>query len=403
MMRYVYCCIMSRRAVVLVLLVVLAPLSGATTVSGAPVALTVSVTDQSGDPIAGADLTATWENGSATAETTSNGKAFIDVPEDADVELEAEHPAYVRNHPVVVENATEQAVTVDMHQRGSATISVTDESGQVSDARVIIRKDGRIVEDSRTTSTGTFQTDVIEHGDYTVTVIKRGYDREQTEMTVDGDVEDSVAIERGSVTLSVRVVDPHFDPPRPIEGVTVSVDSVGQFTTQPEGTASVGVPVNSELDMTVTGENYEEVSQTVSVTESAVSVNVSTSRAPEISLESANERVIAGEGTLVTVRNEYDEPVEGATVLLDEDAVGETDANGQLTVTVSDPGSHSIVAERGELQSGSVTVTGVNVNGETPAPTEEPQTMTDSSGPGFGPVVALLALVVSALLGRRRQ
>ena len=394
---------MSRRAVVLVLLVVLAPLSGATTVSGAPVALTVSVTDQSGDPIAGADLTATWENGSATAETTSNGKAFIDVPEDADVELEAEHPAYVRNHPVVVENATEQAVTVDMHQRGSATISVTDESGQVSDARVIIRKDGRIVEDSRTTSTGTFQTDVIEHGDYTVTVIKRGYDREQTEMTVDGDVEDSVAIERGSVTLSVRVTDPHFDPPRPIEGVTVSVDSVGQFTTQPEGTASVGVPVNSELDMTVTGENYEEVSQTVSVTESAVSVNVSTSRAPEISLESANERVIAGEGTLVTVRNEYDEPVEGATVLLDEDAVGETDANGQLTVTVSDPGNHSIVAERGELQSGSVTVTGVNVNGETPAPTEEPQTMTDSSGPGFGPVVALLALVVSALLGRRRQ
>jgi PGF-CTERM protein len=403
MMRYVYCCIMSRRAVVLVLLVVLAPLSGATTVSGAPVALTVSVTDQSGDPIAGADLTATWENGSATAETTSNGKAFIDVPEDADVELEAEHPAYVRNHPVVVENATEQAVTVDMHQRGSATISVTDESGQVSDARVIIRKDGRIVEDSRTTSTGTFQTDVIEHGDYTVTVIKRGYDREQTEMTVDGDVQDSVAIERGSVTLSVRVTDPHFDPSRPIEGVTVSVDSVGQFTTQPEGTASVGVPVNSELDMTVTGENYEEVSQTVSVTESAVSVNVSTSRAPEISLESANERVIAGEGTLVTVRNEYDEPVEGATVLLDEDAVGETDANGQLTVTVSDPGNHSIVAERGELQSGSVTVTGVNVNGETPAPTEEPQTMTDSSGPGFGPVVALLALVVSALLGRRRQ
>lgn len=402
MMRYVYCCIMSRRAVVLVLLVVLAPVA-ATTVSGAPVALTVSVTDQSGDPIAGADLTATWENGSATAETTSNGKAFIDVPEDADVELEAEHPAYVRNHPVVVENATEQAVTVDMHQRGSATISVTDESGQVSDARVIIRKDGRIVEDSRTTSTGTFQTDVIEHGDYTVTVIKRGYDREQTEMTVDGDVEDSVAIERGSVTLSVRVIDPHFDPPRPIEGVTVSVDSVGQFTTQPEGTASVGVPVNSELDMTVTGENYEEVSQTVSVTESAVSVNVSTSRAPEISLESANERVIVGEGTLVTVRNEYDEPVEGATVLLDEDAVGETDANGQLTVTVSDPGNHSIVAERGELQSGSVTVTGVNVNGETPAPTEESQTMTDSSGPGFGPVVALLALVVSALLGRRRQ
>lgn len=385
------------------MLIVLAPLSGGTTVSGAPVALTVSVTDQSGAPVAGADLTATWENGSATAETTSNGKAFIDVPEDADVELEAEHPEYVRNHPVVVENATEQEVTVDMHQRGSATISVTDENGQVSDARVIIRKEGRIVEDSRTTSTGIFETAVIEHGEYTVTVIKRGYYREQTDMTVDGDIEDSVAIERGSVTLSVRVTDPHFDPPRPIEGVTVSVASVGQFTTQPEGTASVGVPVNSELDMTVTGEDYEEVTRTVTVNESAVSLNVTTSRAPEISLESANERVIVGEGTVVTVRNEYDEPVEGATVLLDEESVGETDANGQLTVRVSDPGDHSVVAERGELQSGSVTVTGVNVNGETPTATEEPQTGTDVSGPGFGPVVALLALVVIALLGRRRS
>lgn len=155
--------------------------------------------------------------------------------------------------------------------------------------------------------------------------------------------------------------------------------------------------------MTVTGEDYEEVTRTVTVNESAVSLNVSTSRAPEISLESANERVIAGEETVITVRNEYDEPVEGATVLLDEESVGETDANGQLRVTVSDPGDHSVVAEHGELQSGSVTVTGVNVNGETPTATEEPPTETDGSGPGFGPVVSLLALVVIALLGHRRS
>jgi PGF-CTERM protein len=395
---------MSRTAAVLVALLVLAPLSGATTVGGAPVTLTVSVTDQSGNAVAGAELTATWENGSATAETRSNGKAFVDVPEDADVEIEAEHPEYVRNFPVVLENATEREVTVDMHQRGSATISVSDSSGQVADARVILRKDGQIVADNRTDSDGTFATDVIEHGEYTVTVTQRGYYRQQTSLTVDGDVEDSVAIERGSVSLTVRVTDPHFDPPRPIEGVTVSIETVGQFTTQPEGTASVGVPVNAELEMTITGEGYQEVTRTISVEESAIEVNASVSRIPELTLESASERVITGEQTTVTVRNEYDEPVESATVRLDDEAVGETDANGQLSVTVSDPGNHSIVAESGELQSEAVTVTGVTVNGEmsTATATEQPQTRTDISAPGFGPVIALLALALIALLGRRQ-
>lgn len=403
---------MSRTVVVLVVLLVVAPLSGASVAGANQVTLTVSVTDQSGNPVAGTDLTATWDGGSTTAETRSNGKAFVDVPDGADVEIEAEHPEYVRNHPVVVESATEREVAIDVSQRGSATISVADADSQVADARVILRKNGRIVEDGRTASDGTYETDVIEDGQYTVTVVKRGYYREQESLTVDGDVEQSVTIERGAINLGVRVTDPHFEPPRAVGGATISIESVGQFETQPDGTAAVGVPVNAELQMTVTGDEYETITRTVTVSESDVSVNVSLSRAPQLTLESASQRVIAGERTVVTVRNEYGEPVEGATVLLDDESMGETDANGQLTVTVSEPGDHALLAESAELQSDPLTITGVNVDGGTPTSeeTEEPEETekteetdrSDASAPGFTFATAVLALLSIGLIVARR-
>lgn len=382
-------------------LLVAAPLSGAPVAGADPVTLTVAVTNQSGDPVSGADLTATWDGGSATAETRANGKAFVDVPEGADVEIEVDHPVYVRNHPVVVENADEREVSIDVFQRGSATIAVEDDTGHVSDARVILRKRGRIVADGQTTDDGTYETDVIERGEYSVTVIKRGYFRQQQRLTVDGNVETTVPIERGTVTLQVRVTDPHFDPPRAVGDLTVAIESVGQIQTRPDGTASVGVPVNADLDVTVTGDEYEEVTRTVSVEESDVNANVSVSRTPQLTLETANERVIVDERTVVTVRNEYDEPVEGATVLLDDEAVGETDANGQLSVTISGHGEHALRAEANGLRSDSVTVTGVDVDGETPTATAT--TTTAESGPGFTLLASGLALFALAGLLARRQ
>lgn len=400
-----HCQIMSRTAVVLVVLLVMAPLSGGT-VAGADVTLTVTVTDPSGDRVAGADLTATWDGGSASEETAANGQALIDVPEGADVEIEVEHPEYVRNHPVVVENASEQDVTVDMFARGTATISVADPDGSVADARVVLRKDGRIVTDGRTSAEGTYQTDVIEQGDYTVSVVKRGYYRERSSLTVDGDVDQNVTIERGSVTLQIRVTDPHFDPPQAVGNLTVSIQSVGQFTTQPGGTASVGVPVNADLPMTVTGDEYEEVSRTINVREDDVAVNVSISRIPQLHLEAVSNRVVVGERVVLQATNEYDEPVAGATVRLDDEAVGETDANGQLAVTVSEPGNHTLVAEDGELRSGTVTVAGVDENGEIPTATATATEETDestASTPGFTSLTAVLALLAVALIARRRD
>ena len=83
---------------------------GAAAQSESQVTLTVSVLDQTNTSIGGATITASWEGGERTATTASNGRAFIDVPEGETVELDAEHEDFVRNHPLVIEEADRKSV-----------------------------------------------------------------------------------------------------------------------------------------------------------------------------------------------------------------------------------------------------------------------------------------------------
>ena len=128
--------------------------TAATAQSADQVTLTVSVVGQDGDLVSGAELTATWSNGSTTQSTAGNGKAFIDVQRGANVTIELSHPEYIRNFPFIVRNATEQDVTVPSHRQGQVSVAVVDESGNVTDARVILRKNGRSPHGRRPTRAG---------------------------------------------------------------------------------------------------------------------------------------------------------------------------------------------------------------------------------------------------------
>ena len=115
------------------------------------VALTVKVVDRTGEPISGADITASYEGGSTTGRTSSNGQDFLDVPEGANVTIEIDHPAYVRNEPYVVRNATEREVTVEVAPRASVVVRAeTEEGDAVENAFVTVRRGGSIVASGRT-------------------------------------------------------------------------------------------------------------------------------------------------------------------------------------------------------------------------------------------------------------
>lgn len=409
---------MLRVPVVLVgLLVVAAAAAGAPGVAAQQeVTLTVSVVTPDGDAVGGATLDASWANGTTTESTAANGKAFVDVPAGANVSIEVDHPDYVRNHPVEVTDAGSREVEVTVREKGSLTVSVADANGEVADASVVVRQDGRVVAHGPTDGTGVYDTGVIEVGSYHVTVVKRSYYRTTFEVDVDGDVQESATIEQGSVVLGFNVTDPHFSPPRPVAGATISIDGVGDFNTLDNGEATARVPVNADLPVAVTKDGYETNSTTVEVDESGSSIALNLSRTPLVNLSTTSDRVIAGERIEVDVADEYGDPIEGATVLLDGSAVGETDARGEAAVRLEGAGNHTLRAEVDGMASSPVVVEAVSVGGDTTtaapttaAPTTDATnttatgTTTTGGQAGFGVAVALAALLGAALVAARRR
>jgi len=370
------------------------------------VTLTVTVVDRSGNPLGDVDLSATWDGGGPrNATTAGNGKAFIDVPEGEDVTIRTDRSFYVRNSPYVVESASEREVEIQMAREGQATITVRNATGTVGQAYVRLFQDGQPVVSSRTGPDGTYTTRDIEHDDYTLVTYKEGYLRNRTTLTVDGEVRETMTIEQDSVLVTFRVQDDHFSPPRPVSEATINVgDGFLNARTQGNGQVTVSVPVNDEYEVEITKDRYGTSTQTLEVRESDTSLNTTIQRIPSLSLSTGANRVVVGERVSVRATDEYGERVPGATVSVDGTEVGETDSEGTLEVQIENAGNHTIRVSTGQL-SARQTVEGVQ-----PAPDETPTATatgtpqpTSGLGPGFGVGAGLVALLVVALLGRRRR
>ncbi|MBS3760769.1 PGF-CTERM sorting domain-containing protein [Halodesulfurarchaeum sp.] len=399
---------------VLVLLLAVVPAPAA----AADVTLTVTVETEAGDSVAGAELTATWDDNSTTATTFSNGKAFIDVPDGETVELTVEHDEYMRNSPLVIEEASGMDVTMTVHPISDATISVQDDGETVDDALVTLSQDGTSVVSERTTD-GTIATGEIEAGTYTLAVEKAGYYSVETSFEVPGDesVDRAVELDRGSVTLQVNVTDPYFDPPRALEGITVTVDGEGSVNTQSNGQQQLSVPVNTDLTVRFEAPAYETVEQSIETGEESISLAVELDRANDLNVTVHTTQVVVGQPAFIAVTDEYDDPVVNATVLHNGDAVTETDGDGWARLPIETAGTHEIQVDDGTVTSNVTEITAVTA--ETTAPTEtttpteteteagETETTSDTTGapiPGFGPLVALFGIALGigvAVVGRR--
>lgn len=346
----------------LVVLVVASLLLPASAVAQDTATLTVSVTNQAGDPVGDATLTASWDGGSTVRTTAGNGKAFVDVPADTTVTVSVDHPDYVRNRPVTVTAGEDRDVSVPVHRKSSLALAVEDSEGAVADASVTAEKDGFVVADGATDADGAFEADAIEAGSYEVEVVKRGYYRKTVTVDVENETTQSIGVEQGSVELSVNVTDDHYGSARPVPGVTVQVGSVGSVTTLDDGGTSTRVPVNSELSIAASKDGYLNASTQVSVDESALAVNLTTNRVPRLDLAATNERVVAGERVVLAVTDAYGDPAEDMSILLDGEQVGETDADGRYAAEIPDAGNHTLHAEDGSLASDEVTVRAIAEN-----------------------------------------
>ena len=373
------------------------------------VTLTVTVVGANGQTLGDIPISVTWNdgNGGPKNQTTApNGQALFGVPDGADVQIYINDDRYMRNFPYAVENVTDQSVTVPVSLSGQATVTVEDASGPVEDANVWVFRDARYVDTRQTGPDGTSTTAQLERGGYGLEVRKAGYVTNKTSLFIGpGMNNETVQIRRGNVEVQFNVTDDTFETPRPIENATVNIQGGASLPTLSNGFASTTVAVNREYTVTVSKDGYESATRTVQVGETSAMLNVSIRRTDAISVEASNDRVVVGESTQVTVTDEYGERVAGATVSAADSTVGETDANGQLSVPIDSAGNTTITVEANGL-SASTVVEGVEAAANptaTATPTNATSTETPGdNGPGFGIVPALVALVAILLVARRR-
>jgi PGF-CTERM protein len=376
--------------------------TAATAQSDDVVTMTVSVVDRSGDPVGSATIEATWDGGEGTGTTRANGKALIDVPRGETVDFEVQNADYIRNTPYTVQSASEREVGITVAERGKAVINVTNPRGEeVEDAIVRLWHNGKNVVNARTGSDGIHQTQDIEHGEYTLVTFKGGYVKNRTTITVDGVVGEHRTISQSSVPVTLTVTDDneHFETPEPVENAQITVEGVGSVNTLSNGEYTMSLPVNDEYDVTVTKDGYDEVTPSIDIDEEPTSLDVSIQRIPAISINPGSQRIVIGENASIEVTNEYGTPVEGATVSFDGSTVGETDENGELEFPIDSEGEHTIRAEWEDLST-SQTIEGVQAAEKNGNGTAEES---GGDGPGFTPVVGVVAVLLAAGLLRRRR
>lgn len=394
------------------------------------VTLEVVVVDDDGDGVGNVDVTATWDDdGETTASTFSDGGVRMSVPADTDLEIRVDHDDYIRNN--VFEHTTgavDGTVEVPVRQRGRAQVTVQDTDGNpVNGATVTLLRDGEEIT-SATVEGERTNTPHVERGDYEIRVEQQGYFDHSGNISISaGLVTETVTLEAGEVDMRITVTDDHFDPPRALEDAQVQTNR-GTLSTGSSGQVRFAdIPVNQDYDVTVTKEDYEEYQTTIAVGEEDAQEEVSIRRLPDLNLAAANQRVVVGETVRVDATNEYGEAVAGATVLLNGNEVTETDVDGQANIQISDEGEQDISVEIDGL-SASVTVEGIDPDSDDDPPeaddddeqpdetdddtteetdddaddTDDTDDEADDDGPGFGALVAVVALIGAALLAHRR-
>ncbi len=389
------------------------------------VTLTVQLRTDEGEPVGGAQVEVSYEGGSNTTQSFSNGNALVDVPEGVDATVRVTHSEYIKNQPVTVENVQQdRTVEVTMYQKAVALVQVNGPDGRLEDATVVLRKNGEgpVAAEGKTNEDGVFQSPEIEAGSYDVAAYKRGYRANSTTFELSPEVTTAaLSLEEGSVSVEVSVTDDHFTNPQPVSEATVTVFTAGEeilrARTDDSGRRELSIGVNSQYTIRVTKEGYQVDEQTFFLSEDPQSFSFTISREPSFTLQAVNQRIVAGESVLVRVNNAYGDRVQGATIQRNGEPVSETDANGEAQVPIPEEGEFEISAVgEGGSPSSTVIVRGFNPATETTTTTttettttettttETTTTTTESDGlPGFTGVVAVVGIVLAVLLARRRS
>lgn len=419
------------------------------------VTLDITVVNQDGEGIEGAELTVSWDGGNTTDVTLGGGGRRMVAPAGTDVAIEVTHEDYIRNRvfTYTTPSGTDtDDVEITVSRRGAVQATVQDTAGNpIEGAAVTLRDAQGEVTSVETDADGTVRTPDVERDEYELFVEKPGYLIHNRTIDISALQPAEVELQQGIVDVTFNVTDDHFDPPRALEGAQIEVGE-DVITTRASGERTTNVLVNQEYNVTITKEGYRGLERMLSVGEEDLRVEESIRRLPELNLEVESDRRLVGNTVGVVVTDEYSEGISGVAVRLDGSQVTTTDQNGEAAVEITSEGEQEITVAVDE-RSSSATVEGVEAgddddagDGETDDDgasegdggtgedggtddggesgesansgdmdgsensgtddsddgASDDDEDADDSGPGFGVLVTAVALLGAALLARRR-
>lgn len=409
--------------------------------SGEDVTLEITIEDAGGETVSGVDVTVAWDGEAKTDETLPDGRVAFAVPEGADVTVTVDHSTYERNFPYeirdvsVPEGKARLEETVPVSLAGSLEVRVLTGGDPIEGADITLEDrthgqsiqaelhgDGAYRPSMADDATHRFVTDEagivefkrLEQHDYRIVTEKPEYLTAETDVALaSAQLTQNVSLEHAQVDVDFHVVDDHFDPPEPIENARIQIPERGIILeTFSDGSQFQRLPVNTDYDIEVSKDGYDGVDRTLELGEMAVDFNVSIQRTPSISLDLLNEQVITNQTTRATVTNAYGEPVSGASIVLDGEAVGETDATGSADLVVPSDGEFTVTASVDGLEN-SATIQAFDpddddipeaiedeVDGDLDDAddADDEADDADDDGAGFGALVALVAIAAIAVV-----
>ena len=362
------------------------------------VVLEVELTKSDDGSLGNATVTAQWDNNEASTTSLVDGVARMEVPRDEDLTIQISHEEYIRNHPIEVEDYEGDRVETTLYPKAEATIEVVDSEGALQNATVRMwkRSADRLAANGMTGTDGTFETPVIEAGDYSVEVTRPGYTSVRTELQVDNETTETILLTSDSADVDVRTRDAVLNESIGANIRVISDDEtvLTTRTSADRGARTLSLPVNTDYTISFSKDGYESVNRSLDLEEDDRELTTNMTRLQDLVVTPDNDNIVINETLRVTVTDEYERPVEDATVSLGEETV-ETDENGEATLNATTAGQFNLTAEKNDRTAGPVRVTVIDP---------------DDSGIGgqfglivLGGAIALVGIVAILVLIRGRE
>lgn len=240
------------------------------TLYGAGINLSGTVTESdSGSPVANAEVTLTKTDDTKTisGSTGSDGRYLLEGIPVGDYTLTVKKDAYQTYEQTVslTQNSTHDAKLEPSGSRVCGTVS--DANGPLSSVLVTITN-GETTKQCTTGANGTYESDPLTPGEYTVQFSKSGYFTVEKSITIsDSDITCDVEMVGGSATLTVIVKDIDGDP---ISGVSVllhdeSDNVVATSTTDSSGVATFDDLTAGDFVLKATAEGFAPYSSNIQI------------------------------------------------------------------------------------------------------------------------------------------